>query len=110
MDSCKDFQKNKFKTEYMILFILTDGEIHDKPEVIDLLVQCNRLPISIIIVGVGNGNFEIMRELDDDDCEMVDSKGNRTERDLVQFVEFKEFKNNGVELAREVLYELPRQV
>ena len=41
---------------------------------------------------------------------MVDSNGNRTERDLVQFVEFKKFKRNGVELAREVLFELPRQV
>ena len=54
----------------------------------------------MIIVGVGKGTFDIMKELDDDDCEMVDSKGNKTERDLVQFVEFKEFKNNGVELAR----------
>jgi hypothetical protein len=41
-----------------------------------------------------------MHELDDDDCLMVDSKGNRTTRDLVQFVEFNKFKNNGVELAR----------
>ena len=41
----------------MILFILTDGEIHDKQEVIDLLIQCNKLPLSIIIVGIGNGDF-----------------------------------------------------
>jgi hypothetical protein len=27
-----------------------------------------------------------MNELDDDNCEMVDSKGNHTQRDLVQFV------------------------
>ena len=80
----------------MILFILTDGEIHDKREVIDLLISCNKLPLSVIIVGVGNGEFEIMKQLDDDDCEMVDSNGNRTERDLVQFVEFKKFQNNGV--------------
>jgi len=44
-----------------------------------------------------------MHKLDDDDCDLVDSHGKRTERDLVQFVEFKKFKNNGVELAREVL-------
>ena len=41
---------------------------------------------------------------------MVDSKGRKTFRDLVQFVEFRKFRNNGVELAREVLEELPRQV
>ncbi len=52
--------------------------------------------MSIIIVGVGNGEFEIMKELDDDDCNMVDSHGKHTERDLVQFVEFKKFNNNSV--------------
>ena len=51
-----------------------------------------------------------MEELDDDDCQMIDSKGRKTSRDLVQFVEFRKFRNNGVELAREVLEELPRQV
>jgi hypothetical protein len=29
-----------------------------------------------------------MHDLDDDDCQMVDYQGNKTERDLVQFVEF----------------------
>lgn len=41
-----------------------------------------------------------MHELDDDNCQMVDSKGRKTERDLVQFVEFEKFSNNGVALAR----------
>jgi hypothetical protein len=39
----------------MILFILTDGEIHDRQEAVDLLVECNTLPISVIIVGIGEG-------------------------------------------------------
>lgn len=47
-------------------------------------------------MGVGNGPFDIMNQLDDDDCNLVDSKGRKTSRDLVQFVEFKQFKNNGV--------------
>lgn len=77
---------------------------------IDLLIQCNNLPLSVIIVGIGEGEFQIMNELDDDNCEMVDSKGNHTTRDLVQFVEFAKFSNNGSLLAKEVLEELPRQV
>jgi hypothetical protein len=44
----------------MIIFILTDGEIHDKQQVIDQIILCCGLPISIIIVGVGNGPFDIM--------------------------------------------------
>jgi hypothetical protein len=96
--------------QYIILFILTDGDIHDRQKVIDQLIECCVLPISIIIVGVGNGPFDIMNEIDDDDCQMVDSRGRKTTRDLVQFVEFRNFRNNGVELAKEVLEELPRQV
>lgn len=89
----------------MILMIMTDGVIHDKSEVIDLLVACARLPISIIIVGLGNNEdgWAAMHELDDDNGQMVDSKGKKSERDLVQFVEFAKHANNGVDLAREVL-------
>jgi hypothetical protein len=73
--------------EYMILLILTDGVIHDKEEVKDLLVKCGRLPLSVIIIGIGNGeDWSAMHELDDDDCQMRDKEGNKTERDLVQFV------------------------
>jgi len=72
----------------MILLILTDGIIHDKDEVKDLLIKCGRLPMSIIIIGIGEGedNWRAMHELDDDNCMMTDRYGNRTERDLVQFV------------------------
>ena len=65
----------------MILLILTDGVIHDKDEVKDLLVKCGRLPLSVIIIGIGNGNdgdWSDMKELDDDDAQMTDSHGNRT--------------------------------
>lgn len=97
--------------EYMILLILTDGIIHDKEDVKDLLVKCGKLPLSVIIIGIGNNqDWSAMHELDDDDCQMTDFQGNKTQRDLVQFVEFAQHNNNGVELARQVLQELPRQV
>ena len=86
----------------MILLILTDGVIHDKEEVKDLLVKCGKLPLSIVIVGIGDGggdDWKIMDELDDNDMQMTDFEGNKTVRDLVQFTEFQKFKNNGVDLA-----------
>ena len=52
----------------------------------DLLVKCGRLPLSVIIVGIGNGDWGLMHQLDDDDCNMTDFQGNKTQRDLVQFV------------------------
>ena len=41
---------------------------------------------------------------------MRDTKGNIAPRDLVRFVEFQKHNNNSVELASDVLFELPRQV
>ena len=52
----------------MVLVILTDGEIHDMPKVEELIEQASFLPISIIIIGVGNDSFDMMKKLDGDDC------------------------------------------
>lgn len=94
----------------MIVMIMTDGEIHDMGDTTHELVQCARLPLSVIVVGIGNGDFKMMEELDDDDMRMTDKNGKRTERDLVQFVPFRDYNYNGVALAKHVLEELPRQV
>ena len=40
------------------------------------VVTLSRLPASIIIVGVGNANFDSMEELDGDDKLLCDDQGN----------------------------------
>ena len=52
---------------YHVLLILTDGVIHDMQVTKQLIVQASELPLSIIIVGVGGGDFGQMEELDSDD-------------------------------------------
>lgn len=81
---------------YLILLILTDGQINDKNEVIDQIIECCDLPISLIIVGIGEGDFSLMEIFNDNDMKLVDSRGVKTTRDLVQFVEFNKFKNNSI--------------
>lgn len=96
---------------YTILMILTDGVINDMRETIDAIVAATDAPLSIIIVGVGNANFDAMDELDADDVPLVSSTGVRMKRDIVQFVPFNKYINNqGMGLAAEVLAEVPRQV
>ena len=48
------------KNKYMILLIITDGAIHDMEETIRLLVNGSNLPLSVLIVGVGNDDFSNM--------------------------------------------------
>lgn len=47
-----------------------------------LIVDSAKLPMSIIIVGVGEDEFTNMHELDGDDG-LVDSRGKSAARDLV---------------------------
>lgn len=85
---------NSLQTQaYSVLLILTDGEIHDMPLTTDLIVQSSHLPLSIIIVGIGNADFNNMEALDGDSG-LRNSKGQSALRDLVQFVPFRQFKGD----------------
>lgn len=95
---------------YTILMILTDGIIDDMDETIDALVEASFLPISIIIIGIGNADFSNMNFLDADDEPLRDRSGRKADRDLVQFVPFKKYSYNGEQLAQAVLEEVPKQV
>lgn len=76
---------------------------------VDLIVGNSNLPLSIIIVGVGNANFQNMNTLDGDNG-LYDSKGRLANRDIVQFVPFNQVSGNSDLLAKELLAELPDQV
>ena len=97
-------------TNYQILMILTDGMIDDIDDTINELVEGSFLPLSIIIIGVGKADFSNMDVLDADDNPLVDSRGRKSARDLVQFVPFLKFEGNQERLAQEVLAEIPRQI
>lgn len=66
---------------------------------LDLVVQAAYLPLSIIIVGVGNANFDNMNRLDGDNG-LYDSKGTLAARDIVQFVPFREVGMSGDLLSK----------
>lgn len=47
--------------------MLTDGVLSDMGDTIRAIIRASRLPMSIIIVGVGDANFSSMQKLDADD-------------------------------------------
>ncbi|XP_070585228.1 copine-6 isoform X2 [Erythrolamprus reginae] len=103
-------EKSGMPTKYRVLLILTDGVVSDMPEACDAVVRASRLPLSIIIVGIGNADFSDMRELNGDRG-MLETEEGRAVRDIVQFVPVREFKKSGHNaLAKTVLAEVPRQV
>ena len=79
--------------------ILTDGIIDDMDDTIDELVEGSFLPLSVIIIGVGNADFSNMINLDYDNNLLVNSKRVKAARDLVQFVPFLRYESNPEQLA-----------
>ncbi|XP_078054066.1 copine-5 isoform X3 [Mustelus asterias] len=102
-------------SQYFVLLIITDGVISDMAQTKEAIVNAAKLPMSIIIVGVGQAEFDAMVELDGDDIR-ISSRGKLAERDIVQFVPFRDYidrTGNHVlsmaRLAKDVLAEIPDQ-
>jgi len=93
--------------QYHILVILTDGEVTDFEANADAIVRASNYALSIVAVGVGDGDFRAMNTFDD---ELPDRKF-----DNFQFVEFskiaydKRVENVDVAFAVAALQEIPDQ-
>jgi len=100
---------------YYVLLIITDGIITDMANTIRAIIAASYLPVSIIIVGVGDADFDAMDALDSDDA-LLSNGSSKAQRDIVQFVPFRnffkghDFAGNQARLAKAVLEELPSQV
>ena len=90
--------------------ILTDGMIDDIDYTINALVEASFLPISVIIIGIGEADFSNMKVLDADENPLVNDMGVKAKRDIVQFVPFLKYVSNPEKLAEEVLAEIPKQL
>ena len=102
---------NQDQQQYFLLLIITDGNVNDMEATSHELVVASALPLSVIIVGVGDEDFSKMRELDADENPLYSKRLDKfMERDIVQFVPFSNFKSNTEELARQVLFEVPEQL
>lgn len=115
INECVDFVKSEYgigKYSYTTLLILTDGTICDIEETFRAIEEASRLPISIIILGIGDEDFSQMNILDGNDELLV--KGARSTfspvRDIVQFVPYRKYRNNPEGLTNKILHEIPGQI
>ncbi|KAK1441188.1 hypothetical protein QVD17_07029 [Tagetes erecta] len=106
--------------QYHVLLIIADGQVtrsvdtepgHFSPQeqrTVDAIVQASKLPLSIVLVGVGDGPWDMMREFDDN----IPARN----FDNFQFVNFTEIMSKNVpptrketEFALSALMEIPSQ-
>eukprot|EP00930_Biecheleria_cincta_P034173 TRINITY_DN23632_c0_g1_i1.p1 TRINITY_DN23632_c0_g1~~TRINITY_DN23632_c0_g1_i1.p1 ORF type:complete len:1172 (+),score=217.27 TRINITY_DN23632_c0_g1_i1:111-3626(+) len=104
--------------KYFVMLVLTDGEIEDHEEVIHEMKQCQDLPLSIVIIGIGNKDFTFLRELVRDidlilpqeDKKKNAEQGSTLKRRLVHFVAFNDYREAPEKLAAATLSGLPQEV
>ncbi|KAK9692992.1 hypothetical protein K7432_014109 [Basidiobolus ranarum] len=91
---------------YHILIVITDGQINDMEDTVKAVIRGSKLPLSIVIVGIGSKDFTNMDILDADE-NVLEAHGVAAERDIVQFVPMRDFHDG--DLTKLVLREIPSQ-
>ncbi|NXR54424.1 CPNE2 protein, partial [Hippolais icterina] len=79
--------------QYFILLIIIDGEITDLDQTrqvirVNVVVNASKLPMSIIILGVGEADFQAMEFLYGDNGVLKSVTGEPAAQDIIQFVPF----------------------
>eukprot|EP01105_Mastigella_eilhardi_P027168 TRINITY_DN8231_c0_g2_i1.p1 TRINITY_DN8231_c0_g2~~TRINITY_DN8231_c0_g2_i1.p1 ORF type:complete len:488 (-),score=180.74 TRINITY_DN8231_c0_g2_i1:86-1549(-) len=89
---------------YHILLIVTHGHVDDVAGSRKAIVEASNYPLSIVIIGVGDGPWDLMKSFDDEDY--------KRKFDNVQFVNFTEVAKSGSTdvFASVALAEIPDQV
>ncbi len=94
--------------KYHVLLIIADGAVTEMQKTIDAVMYASNFPLSIVIVGVGDGPWDQMKELDDS----IPSR----KWDNVQFVNFIDVMTNShnaehakITFALQALMEIPDQ-
>lgn len=125
---------------YHVLLILTDGAIDDQIETISEVAKASDLPISIVVIGIGDEDFAFLEDLtaevgayrrmqeeakppaparQDSSVSLSGGPGGQKNREqplrgptrnIVHFVKYADFRDKPRDLAAAALSELPREV
>ncbi|KAA8497919.1 Copine-1 [Porphyridium purpureum] len=109
---------------YHVLLVMTDGILSDRDSTVDELVRASSLPLSVMIVGIGQEDFSAMGPFMDYRPDqsapppvqpgrkqlLCSSDGRVALRDNVQFVALRDFGGDMARLAAKLLAVIPTQV
>jgi len=90
---------------YHILVIICDGQVDDVNESVSSIAEASNYPLSIVVVGVGDGPWDMMKKFDD--------QIPQRKFDNFQFVPFHEIvekaENREIAFSVAALQEIPNQ-
>jgi len=91
--------------EYTILVLLTDGIIQDLENTLNSIIEAANIPLSIIMIGVGDGDFESFESLDSQ-LGLYET----ARRDYVSFIAYRDFIEDTNQLKTKLMQEIPEQI
>lgn len=95
---------------YTVLFLYTDGEFEDLDKVSDLVCAAADLPLSIVIIGIGNSHFVKLDKLNGSERRLCSSDGTPCSRDIITFFRMHDYRFNVAALQKQILDVIPDQL
>lgn len=89
------------RQSYSILLIFTNGGPSDIPRTVEALRAADEAPLSVVIVGVGEGDFSGIDHI---------QSGHKGARDKLRFVHFQQLQSNPTKLSEVALDCIPDQL
>ena len=100
--------------QYVVLLVITDGIMNNYDETLERMNIYSAVPLSVVFVGIGHGDFSKMYDLCKDHCNATQSVGRDNEvrvlRPIITFVEFREHQHDILSLGDAALRYLPLQI
>lgn len=93
------------KWTYHVILVLTDGILDDVQLAKQAIADCKDLPMSIVIIGIGNEDFSGMKAIND-----LERKPRSSRRDICSFFRFRSFAAHPDRLALEIHRNLEEQI
>lgn len=104
VDLAKNFEQS---SKYYIVIVLTDGKLDYGLSTIETLVKTSSAAMSVILVGIGDGDFKFFDELRPDN---IRKNGAIPDREFIKCVTLKDYRDRMHELPRDSLKGVPDQI
>ena len=102
-------EKEEYYKEYHIMLLLSSNIPTDMEEFTQELVRSSNLPMSVIIVGIGDEDFSSLEELAENKSHAFDYYRENSSRNVLNFVFLKDSSDNNQPLYERALKEIPQQ-